>query len=108
MKGLKMPREVIVVDGCSTDRTVNIIKENFPDIIVLNNLRRTAAAGRNIGIKEAIGDIIAFTDGDCIVDNNWIKDIRRYILKEQDIDGLGGRVLNAQPSRTIMKNTGEI
>lgn len=95
-EGSEMPREVIVVDGCSTDRTVNIIKENFPDIIVLNNPGRTAAAGRNIGIKKAKGDIIAFTDGDCIVNNNWIKNIRRH-FEEQDIDGLGGRVLNAQP-----------
>ena len=73
--GSEMPREVIVVDGCSTDRTVNIIKENFPEIIVLNNPGRTAAAGRNIGIKKAKGDIIAFTDGDCIVANNWIENI---------------------------------
>lgn len=94
--GSEMPMEIIVVDGCSTDKTVDIVKKNFPDVIVLHNPSRTAAAGRNAGIKAAKGDIIAFTDGDCVVDKNWLQNIRRH-FEEQKIDGLGGRVLNAKP-----------
>lgn len=94
--GSSMPLEVIVVDGGSTDRTTEIINQMYPDVILLDNPGRTAALGRNIGIKKAQGQIIAFTDGDCLVDSEWIKNIQRH-FEEKDIDGLGGRVLNAKP-----------
>lgn len=94
--GSSMPLEVIVVDGGSTDRTTRIIREKYPDVIILDNPGRTAALGRNIGIKKAQGQIIAFTDGDCLVDSDWIKSIQKH-FEEKDIDGLGGKVLNAKP-----------
>lgn len=95
-EGSLTPLEIIVVDGGSSDHTVRIVKKNYPDVILLNNPRRTAASGRNIGIKKARGEIIAFTDGDCIVDYDWIKNIKQY-FEDNDIDGIGGKILNAKP-----------
>ena len=92
--GSLLPLEIIVVDGSSSDHTVSIIKKAYPDVILLSNPDRTAAVGRNVGIKKAKGDIVAFTDGDCIVDGNWLKNIKQH-FEEQDIDGLGGKVMNA-------------
>ena len=94
--GSLLPMEIIVADGGSEDHTVTIIKENYPDVIVMDNPDRTAAAGRNVGIKTAKGDIVAFTDGDCIVDRDWLKHIKQY-FEDKGIDGLGGKVLNATP-----------
>lgn len=94
--GTLIPSEIIVVDGGSSDCTVRIIKEKYPDVVLLNNPERTAAAGRNIGIKKAKGDIIAFTDGDCIVDRDWLKNIKIH-FENKEIDGLGGKVMNAPP-----------
>ena len=84
----EQPSEVIVVDGGSNDGT--------QEIKLMNNPRRTAASGRNVGIKNTKADIIAFTDGDCIVDKDWIKNIR-LSFENNEIDGVGGKVLNAQP-----------
>lgn len=95
-RGTLIPSEIIVVDGGSSDRTVSIIKENYPDVVLLNNPERTAAAGRNVGIKKAKGDVIAFTDGDCIVDRDWLKNIKNH-FENKEIDGLGGKVMNAPP-----------
>lgn len=94
--GTQTPLEIIVVDGGSSDHTVSIIKKYYPDVILLKNPDRTAAAGRNIGIKKAKGDIVAFTDGDCIVDKDWLKNIKIH-FEENEIDGLGGKVMNAPP-----------
>ena len=92
----EQPSEVIVVDGGSNDGTQEIIRTKFPTVKLMNNPRRTAASGRNVGIKYTKADIIAFTDGDCIVDKDWIKNIR-LSFENNEIDGVGGKVLNAQP-----------
>ena len=94
--GSLLPMEIIVVDGGSSDRTVSLVQRSYPDVILLNNPDRTAAAGRNVGIQKARGDIVAFTDGDCIVDKDWLRNILKH-FEQQDIDGLGGKVLNAVP-----------
>lgn len=87
--------EIIVADGRSTDNTLSLIKNKYPKVICLDNAFRKASAGRNLGIKAASGDIIAFTDGDCLVDENWIKNIRKA-FENEDIDGIGGKVLTAK------------
>ena len=92
----EQPSEVIVVDGGSNDGTQEIIRTKFPTVKLMNHPRRTAASGRNVGIKNTKADIIAFTDGDCIVDKDWIKNIR-LSFENNEIDGVGGKVLNAQP-----------
>lgn len=90
------PFEVIVADGGSTDSTREIIERCFPEVIIVDNPRKSAAGGRNAGIKIAKGEVVAFTDGDCLPDTKWIESIRKA-FEEEDIDGLGGKVLNAKP-----------
>lgn len=102
-----LPDEVIVIDGGSTDNTVQLIKEKFPQVIVFNNPRKNAAAGRNVGINVAQGDIIAFTDGDCIVDDYWIENILKA-FENNNIDGLGGKVLIAEPINHIEEFWGNL
>lgn len=70
--------EVIVVDDCSTDRTVEVVKDyDDPRIrcIVLEK-NSGAQAARNTGIKEAKGDWIAFQDSD---DEWWPDKLKRQV-----------------------------
>ena len=101
------PNEVIVADGGSTDNTVQLIREHFSQVVIVDNPRKNAAAGRNEGIKNASGDIIAFTDGDCIVDKHWIENISKA-FKENEIDGVGGKVLIATPINHIEEYWGNL
>lgn len=65
------PYEIIIIDDCSTDKTVKIIKDLNIDLIKVFKLDKNSGAqiARNKGIKEATGDWIAFQDSD----DEWIE-----------------------------------
>jgi glycosyltransferase involved in cell wall biosynthesis len=58
--------EVIVVDDGSTDDSVTILKEFGSKIRILQQSNSGAAAARNLGIKNASGEFLAFLDSDDI------------------------------------------
>jgi glycosyltransferase involved in cell wall biosynthesis len=62
--------EITIVDGISTDGTRDIIAK-YPLKIVVEEKNGPNAA-RNSGIEHTSGEIIAFTDSDCVVPREWI------------------------------------
>lgn len=83
--------EVIIVDDGSTDRTSDIVKE-YPFKVMRHKENRGLADARNTGIENSSGDIIVFTDDDCIADKNWINEIVNCYEKNPKINAVGGRV----------------
>jgi len=79
--------EVIVVDGNSTDKTRDIVKK-YPVKLVLERKKGLNVA-RNTGIKNSNGEIIAFTDCDCVVPSNWITKIVEN-FKDPQVSCVGG------------------
>ncbi|MFH1800136.1 MAG: glycosyltransferase [Candidatus Omnitrophota bacterium] len=64
--------EVLVVDGCSTDDTLKIVRGFAGRVRLVENPKRTIASNRNVALREALYPYIAFTDSDCIVPPNWL------------------------------------
>src|SRR3989338_7082474 len=64
--------EVIVVDDASTDATQDISK-GFNSVKFYQQKNAGPAAARNRGFREAKGDIVFFTDSDCIPEKDWVK-----------------------------------
>ncbi|MFX1466074.1 MAG: glycosyltransferase [Promethearchaeota archaeon] len=62
--------EILVIDGKSTDRTVEIASK-YP-VRIIENPNYKIGPAHNIGVKEAKGEIIAFTDADVRVDVHWL------------------------------------
>ncbi len=93
VNGTRRPDQILVADGYSQDRTRKIAK-SFPGVKVVRNPGRTAAAGRNAALAVTTGEVVAFTDGDCIPEPDWIEEIERAFT-EKEIDGMGGKVINA-------------
>jgi GT2 family glycosyltransferase len=86
--------EIIIVDGMSTDGTSEILKKieekKEINLKVLKNPKGDAASGRNIGIREAKGGFIAFTDSDAIALPDWLKNIEKYMEKVKNEEGIAG------------------
>ncbi len=71
----KVDFEVIYVDSKSTDGTIDRIKNNYPEVrIILLTGDCNAAIGRNVGAKEASGDVLVFLDGDMEIDTDYLFD----------------------------------
>lgn len=87
------PYEVIVVDGMSTDgtyETLQSLQTSYP-FTLFQNPKVNAAAGRNIGVHHATGDIVAFVDGDAIPSSTWLAQIMQtFHTKDATIAGVGG------------------
>ncbi len=99
--------EVIVVDGMSDDGTFELLKElqKKYDFKLLRNEKKNAAAGRNIGIREAKGEAIAFIDGDAVASKDWLKNIKKAFEKSGAI-GVGGVDLLPEESEYKAKAIG--
>lgn len=64
--------EVIVVDNGSNDNLESHIHQ-FPQAIFIKEDQPGSYAARNKGISVATGEVIAFTDSDCIPNSDWVE-----------------------------------
>src|SRR5262249_26996329 len=63
--------EVIVVDDGSTDDTRAVLTR-FPRVRVVHQPNRGLGVARNVGLREATGTVVAYTDSDCFADPDWL------------------------------------
>ncbi len=89
--------EVIVVDDCSMDGSVEAIHEEFPSVKILVNLINVGpAVTRNRGIMEACGDLIVGFDSDvAISDKLLLSKVVKYFEELGAGDGLAFRILKS-------------
>lgn len=94
--------ELLFVNNNSTDRTLEILNKYEDKIKILSEKKQGPAATRNRGILNANGEVIAFTDSDCIVDKDWLIYMVKP-LEDESIGIVGGKILSVQPCNYIEK-----
>lgn len=55
--------------------------------------RRGYGFVRNISVEAATGEVLAFTDDDCVVGRAWLQELVAPLLRDPDVAGVGGAVL---------------
>ena len=95
--------EVVVVNNASNKVNIKKITDEFKFVKYLRESRKGVYYARNTGWRHAKGDIIAFTDADCIPDHRWIEKIILY-FKDLNHVAMGGSIIKSSPTNWIQRN----
>lgn len=97
---IEYPRvEFLLVDNRVTtpaDDVLPALVADYTGVRVVREPRPGVAAGRNAGIAAATNEIVAFTDDDVRVDDNWLRVIGRRFARADAVDALTGLILPAE------------
>ncbi|MGQ0797175.1 MAG: glycosyltransferase [Methanobacteriota archaeon] len=84
------PIEVLVVDGHSLDGTVDLAKTLGARVLFEDYGTRAGAC--QVGVRNASGDLVAFTDADCIPAPDWLETLASNL--DAGVVGVGGRIVS--------------
>ena len=99
--------EMIVIDDASTDGSVSMLQNEFPDIKLVQNTKTAGMAkARNQGIKQATGQYILLVSADTICSKKTLENVIEFMDKRTDAGGVGVRMLNSRGSFLTESRTG--
>ncbi len=81
--------EVVVVDGGSEDRTLEIARR-YADVVESSSSFDSPAKARNAGIRFSTGEIVAFIDADTVVSTSWLVTILDCFSRSEEVVGATG------------------
>jgi len=94
---------IILVDNCSTDDTVNLVKERFTDVKIIENSENYGyAKAVNIGFRNSNSDYVIVSNNDVIVHESTLKPLIDLFINDstigivgpQQLDGYGNKGLS--------------
>lgn len=86
--------EVILVDNASTDGSADFVAERFPRVRIIRNSRNLGfAAGMNVGLKAAQGEILVLLNQDTVVGENWLTALVEAMAADREVGVAGCKIL---------------
>ena len=88
--------EIIVVDNAPNTSETKTLVETYARTQPVRYLREDApgsASARNLGLKHATGELVAFTDDDVVVDTHWLTELARGFTKADNVACVTGLVV---------------
>lgn len=87
--------EAIVIDNASTDGSVAMVRENFPQVLIIQNKKNLGfAAGNNRGIKKAKGEYLLLLNSDTKISNNAFKKLLDFARSKDRLAVVGPQLIN--------------
>jgi len=86
--------EVIVVDNDSADGSVEALRKEFPEVAVIEANRNLGfGAGNNLGIRNASGEYVVFTNYDVDFDVNWLSELVRAAETDERVGIVAPKIM---------------
>ena len=95
------PQQIILADDGSTDDSANIAREKGAEIVTVPGGPRGPAVARNLGAKQATGDILLFVDADVAVHPDTLGKIVQYFAAEPELAALFGSYDDDPPAPAL-------
>jgi GT2 family glycosyltransferase len=94
--------EVILVDNGSTDGSVALVREAYPEVVLVQSPRNTGFIGGNLlGLRVARGGWIALLNNDTVAEPGWLAALIAA-ARPEDVAGATGKVLALdEPGRVV-------
>ena len=87
MKLTNYSYEILVVDDCSTDNTVDLVKDRNDVRLIKHKFNQGSGAARRTGIRAARGEIIVMIDADCTYPTKEIPELLKYFPEYDQVNG---------------------
>ncbi len=89
--------EVFVVDNNSVDGSVKMVKEKFPEVILIENKDNTGfSKANNQAIKKSKGEYILLLNPDTVIEDDTFSKILSFMDAHPDAGGLGVKMIDGK------------
>jgi N-acetylglucosaminyl-diphospho-decaprenol L-rhamnosyltransferase len=87
-------KEIVVVDNGSSDGTVEMVREEFPSLLLVRyDVNRGFAAAANEGIRRSSGDFVLFLNSDTLLIKGEINKLLAFMCENKDVGICGPRLV---------------
>ncbi|MCK4352747.1 glycosyltransferase family 2 protein [candidate division WOR-3 bacterium] len=91
--------EIVVVDNASTDGSVKLLKQEFPQVRVIKNVRNVGfARANNQAIPRTSGEYVLFLNPDAIPESGALEKMVNFMEQVPYAGCIGGKLLNSDGS----------
>ncbi len=82
--------EAIVVDNASTDDSVEMVKQQFPQVrLIENSVNNRYAIANNQGLEIAQGQYVFYLNEDTVLQGNSVKEMANFLDTHPEVGGVG-------------------
>jgi GT2 family glycosyltransferase len=98
--------EVILVDNCSNDGSVEFAAREFPEVVILRLKQNRGFAGGNIeGLRHATGKYVALVNTDVVLDQQWLEQMVAGIELNEKIGICASKIIKT--SNGLLDSAGD-
>jgi GT2 family glycosyltransferase len=92
-----IPTEIWVVDNHSVDGSIAMLKEKFPEVKLVENVKNVGfSAANNQAIKQATGEYVLLLNPDTVVEEETFTKILSFVDSHPDAGGLGVKMIDGK------------